>query len=143
MWDNPHSWENKYPETGLPPWAVTFAHWLILPSWERGPEDPKNQAEFSRAHGIQQTDLSRIKKHDRFREYMQKQSDNFNLSPERIQEVMNAIFGAAKGGDMKAATLYLQHADKLAPRRVEIVDNRLEKISDEELRELLSTELRP
>jgi len=45
----------------------------------------------------------------------------------------DSIYRAAQGGDMKAATLYLQHADRLAPKRIVIEDRTLASMSDDEL----------
>ena len=56
-----------------------------------------------------------------------------NISPDRIQMVVDALHRAAAGGDTKAAQLYLQYVDRLQPKRVVIEDARVASLSDEEL----------
>jgi hypothetical protein len=104
-----------------------------MPRWER-PEGLTSQAKWARAHGFAPETVSMWKKDSRVKAAIQKRCDELNLSPDRIQDVMNAIFKAATEGDMKAATLFLQHADRLAPQRTIIEDRRVSSLSDEELR---------
>lgn len=124
----PHEW----PEDGLPPHVEAFVEWLVTPDWER-PADEKTQAAYERKHGHGQGQTTVWKKDKRVRAAIEKRCDELNLDPGRIQEVMNAVFQAAKGGDMKAATLFLQHADKLKPTRIVVEDKRLAELSDDEL----------
>ena len=57
-----------------------------------------------------------------------------NVSPDRIQAVVDALWAAASRGDTKAASLYLQYVDRLQPKRVVIEDARVASLSDDELR---------
>lgn len=139
MNDHPLAWANKYPDTGFPPWADAFINWLLLPRWERV---PKTQSEFAREWKKQPADVSKIKHDDRFRKELSKRADQYNLHPERIQEVMNALYESAVKGDTKAMALYLTHAQAIQPsvKRIVIEDERIEKLSDEELAALIQEE---
>lgn len=123
---------NQWPEDGsLPQHVEDFVQWLVRPLWDR---TPKSQADYGRANNVRPEQLSNWKRDPRVKKRIQELCDELNLSTERIQQVLNSVFRAATEGDMKAATLYLQHADRLAPRRVVIEDQRLSSMSDDELK---------
>lgn len=117
-------------EDGLTERQALFVDWLVTPEWER---DPKTQKEWALLNGVAQETPSHWKREERVRRAIEKRADDVNLSPERIQDIINAVYRAAQAGDMKAAQLYLQHADKLKPKRIVIEDSRLADMSDEEL----------
>ena len=61
-------------------------------------------------------------------------------SPERTQKLMDTIYQRALGGDNKAAQLYLQATNKLAPQQVNITHTQpLNEISDKDLEELIAS----
>jgi hypothetical protein len=43
--------------------------------------------------------------------------------------VIDALFAAAAGGDIKAAALYLQYVDKFTPKRRIVVDDERDALS--------------
>lgn len=127
---------HQWPADGsLPPDVAEFVEWLVSPTWER---TPKTQVEWARNHDVNAETVSRWKRDPRVKRQLEKRCDELNLSVDRIQEVINSVFKAATQGDMKAATLYLQHADRLAPKRIVIEDRTLAAMSDDELREKLA-----
>jgi hypothetical protein len=135
-----HRGYRQWPLDGsLPDYVQAYVEWLVTPDWER-PADQKSESAYLRVnhHGTNQGTLWR--KDKRVQREIEKRCQELNLSTDRIQEVISAIFKAAKNGDMKAAQLYLQHVDKLAPKRVVIEDARLSEMSDEELRRELEAE---
>lgn len=129
---------SDWPADGsLPAHVQHFAEWLLTPRWERG--DQKTQADYARANGRRPEQVSVWKKDKRFKRYIDTRCDELNLSTDRIQDVINAVYrSAVEGGDMKAATLYLQHANALKPKRIVIEDKRLGDMSDAELMEELA-----
>lgn len=132
------SQKSWWPADGsLPPHVAEFVEWLVLPKWER-PEDERSQVAWAKKHGFDRMTLTAWKKDKRVKAAIEKRCDELNLSPDRAQEVMNAIFRAATEGDMKAAQLFLQHADRLKPNRVVIEDRRIADLSDDELRDEMS-----
>lgn len=131
-----------WPKGDLPEHVKEFAQWLVTPEWER---EIKSQNQWAQAKGINRLTVGRWKKDERFQRYLSKLADEFNLAPDRVQNVMNALYEAATSGkDVKAMQLYLQHADKLRPKTVVIEDHRVANMSeediDEELRELIAAE---
>jgi hypothetical protein len=56
---------------------------------------------------------------------------DYNTSPERVQAIADAMWKAAESGDTKAAALYLQFVERLAPKRIIIEDSR--SMTDAEL----------
>lgn len=111
-----------------------YIEWLVMPEWER---EIKSQAEWGRIHNRSAWTLTAWKKDPAFRRKLEARCDSVNLGPDRVQEVINAVFRSAKDGDMKAAALYLQHADRLAPKRVVIEDRKLSAMSDVEFQAAL------
>ena len=127
--------QQDWPADGsLPPAVQEFVEWLVTPTWER--EQP-SQTAWAHAHHRHPNTVSQWKKDTRVKRAIEKRCDELNLSTDRIQEVINSVFKAATQGDMKAATLYLQHADRLAPKRIVIEDRTLSAMSDAELAEQL------
>jgi len=127
------SW-NGWPADGsLPPHVERYVEWVTMPTWER-PADLKTRVAFAKSIGVAVARLGKWDKDSRVRKAVDKRCNELNLSPVRIQEVMNAVFRSATEGDMKAAGLFLQHADRLKPNRVVIEDRRIADLSDDELR---------
>lgn len=127
--NHPQTW----PADGsLPPHVAEFVEWLLMPKWERA-DDEKSQNMWAAKHGLAPVTVSHWKKDTRVKKAIETRCDELNLSTDRVQEVINAVFKAATEGDMKAATLYLQHADRLAPKRLVIEDRTLASMSDDEL----------
>lgn len=122
-----------WPRDHLPEQVEEFIDWLCNPD-----NRPWNCAQYERDHNLPVRTTQFWKKHPRVRPEIEKRANDLNMSPERAQAVMNAIFAAAVGGDMKAATLYLQHIDKLKPRKIIIQDERIESLTDEQLQALLA-----
>ena len=131
-----------WPKGDLPEQVKEFALWLVTPEWER---EIKSQNQWAQAHGLNRLTVGRWKKDERFRRYLDKLADEYNLAPDRVQTVMNALYQAAtEHKDVKAMQLYLQHAEKLKPKTVVIEDNRVNQMSEEdidaELRDLIAAE---
>ena len=121
----------QWPKGDISDQAKDFALWLVTPTWER---EPDSQAKWAVAHGMNRATLSVWKKDSRFQRYLNDLANEYNLSPDRVQEVMNALFQAATvSKDVKAMQLYLQHAEKLAPKTVRIEDARMSQMTDEQI----------
>lgn len=128
----------KWPRDGsMPEHVSNFIDWLLTPEWERA-YDCKTQIAYCRHHDISPSSIKEWKRKPSVRKAIQARADELNLSTEKIQEVIEAVHRAAVRGDVKAAGLYLQHADKLAPKRIVIEDKTIAGLTDEELRERLA-----
>jgi len=87
--------------------------------------------------------LRRIKRDPRFIKEWDRRASELNINPERVQSVIDALWAAAAGGDVKAASLYLQYIDKFTPRKKMILDDERDVAgySNEELAEALEAEV--
>lgn len=130
------------PDTGI---AKMPRHWELLLEWLLlGPErQPKYQQDFAAEHGIHADSLRRIKRDPRFIKEWDRRASELNINPERVQSVIDALWAAAAGGDVKAASLYLQYIDKFTPRKKMILDDERDVAgySNEELAEALEAEV--
>jgi len=123
--------KTQWPKGDISDAAKEFALWLVTPSWER---EPDSQAKYAVVHGLNRATLSVWKKDSRFQRYLATKADEYNLAPDRVQNVMNALYSAAVDHkDVKAMQLYLTHAEKLAPKTVRIEDARIASMSDEDI----------
>lgn len=121
---------NQWPKDGsLPAVVEEYVEWLV--SMER---QPSTKRAWAAEHGVSVSSLTNWDRDDRVRRAVDARCSELNMSPERIQSVIDAVFRSAQQGDMKAAQLYLQHVDRLAPKRTIIEDRRVSSLSDEELR---------
>jgi len=130
------------PDTGI---AKMPRHWELLLEWLLlGPErQPKYQQDFAAEHGMHADSLRRIKRDPRFIKEWDRRASELNINPERVQSVIDALWAAAAGGDVKAASLYLQYIDKFTPRKKMILDDERDVAgySNEELAEALEAEV--
>lgn len=114
-----------------------YLNWLLVPSPHR---NPKSQEAYAKAEGIDVTTLRRWQKKPHFKAEWQKRVDELQGSPERTQKLLDEIYQRALGGDNKAAQLYLQATNRLAPQQVNITHTQsLAEISDKDLEDLIAS----
>ena len=71
---------------------------------------------------------------------MAKRVEELQGSPERTQKLLDSVYQRALGGDNKAAQLYLQATNRLAPTQVTVNHTQsLAEISDKDLEDLISS----
>ena len=125
-------------------WTDDQTAWLEWYAAPRGSHDPdiSTQLLFSAKQGVPVATLQYWRKQKWFKSALSGYLDEFNVSPERIQEVVDAMFEAAKDGDTKAASLYLQYVDRLKPKETKIIieDKRVEELSERQLLAIVSGE---
>ena len=127
-----------WPKDGsVPEYVAAWIDWLLTPKLEREPGN-QTQADWCRNNDIAENTVKTWRQKGVVKRAIAKRADELNLSTERIQRVINAMFKAAEQGDVKAATLVLQYADKLRPQRIIIEDRTLATLTDDELREQLA-----
>jgi|TARA_R110002020_G_scaffold25087_6_gene81676 hypothetical protein len=130
------------PDTGqkqMPALWKELLDWLLL-GHERS---PRTQREWAAEHDIHEDSIRRIKKDTRFVKEWDRRAAELNINPERVQSVIDALWQQAAGGDVKAASLYLQYIDKFTPKRkVSVEDDRdVAAFSDEELADAMEAEI--
>ena len=114
-----------------------YLNWLIVPSKHR---QPATQEAYAKAENIDTTTLRRWQKKPHFKAEWQKRVEDLQGSPERTQKLLDEIYARALGGDNKAAQLYLQATNRLAPQQVNITHTQsLAEISDSDLEDLIAS----
>ena len=131
------------PDTGkqtMPDTWRQFLDWLLC-----GPERvPSTQKAWAAEVGVH-VDMPRKWKRDpRFRKEWEARAAELNVHVERVQSVIDAVYKEAAGGDVKAASLYLQYVEKFTPKRQLVIDDvEAASLSDgalvDELEELLDS----
>lgn len=113
----------------------TYLGWLMTPTSHR---EPRSKTAYAKSIGVDETTLRRWEKKPSFKAEWQKRVDELQLSPERTQKLLDEIYQRALGGDNKAAQLYLQATNRLAPTQVNINHTQsLAEISDKDLEDLI------
>jgi len=123
-----------------------FIEWLLDPARQG------SQNEWARSHSIHPTTCSVWKKRDGiFRNEWERRAAELNVSPDRIQDVIEAVFQSATDKSakdhVKAAELYLRFVDRFTPATKVVTSEgtaktAIEDMTDEELQEALQSEWR-
>jgi hypothetical protein len=106
---------------------TAYIEWLCDPE-RKGPK-----AQWARENGVAVQTVYNWMNDRWFKAAYEQRLAELNIHPDRIQAVVDSLWSAAKNGDTKAASLYLQYVDRLQPKRVVIEDARVSSLSDEEL----------
>lgn len=101
--------------------------------WLCDPEREGSKAQWAKDRGLSPRTLYSWVSDRWFKAAYEQRLAELNVSPDRIQAVVESLWKQAKGGDTKAASLYLQYVDRLQPKRVVIEDARVAALSDDEL----------
>lgn len=128
-------WKVKDGELIMPDRQQQFLQWLLTMPEDREPRTLKAYAEQNKVHV--QT-LYTWKKDPSFRERWDKALAELNISPDRTQDVINALFKNAKAGDTKAAELYLRMVDKISPPKIVFEEKGVQQMTDDELAQALA-----
>jgi len=107
-----------------------FVEWCALPEQERV---PRLMSEWALQMGVPERTLSSWKKSSWFRQQLATLYDQVNVSPDRLQGVMDAMYSAAIQGNTKAAELYMRAVEQIAPKKVYIESKTVQDMSDDEL----------
>jgi hypothetical protein len=116
----------------VPPLVLDYVEWLVMPEQMR---DPKTKVAWAEQAGVNRRTLNEWENDDRVKWAIRDRADALNMSPDRVQAVMNALWKKAEGGDVQAAKLYLEHVDKIMPREPKGAGG-YEDMTDEQLEEL-------
>lgn len=113
-----------------------YLDWLCTPPMER---QPSTKAAMARELNVDVKTLRRWEKKPVFRDQWQSRVDDIQGSPERTQGVLDMLYAKAIDGDTKAAQLYLQATNRMAPPTIEVKnDRKVAELSDKELDELIA-----
>ena len=113
-----------------------YIGWLCTPPSERL---PASKEKYAVSIGVNITTLRRWEKKDVFRKEWQSKVDDVQGSPERSQRLLDTLYEKALGGDIKAAQLYLQATNRMAPPTLTVKsETNIGQLSDKELEDLIS-----
>lgn len=115
-----------------------YLNWLMTPPPYR---NPKTKTDFAEQNGLDSSTLRRWDKKPSFRAEWEARVSELQGSPERTQLLLDALYEAGLGGDNKAAHLYLQATNRLAPTQIKVEHSQsMSELSDDELNALISYE---
>lgn len=113
-----------------------YIGWLCTPPSER---IPASKEKYADSIGVNISTLRRWEKKDVFRKEWQSKVDDVQGSPERSQRLLDTLYEKALGGDIKAAQLYLQATNRMAPPTLTVKsETNIGQLSDKELEDLIS-----
>jgi hypothetical protein len=105
----------------VPAPQAEYIEWLLTPEWLR---EPRLAREMFEKLGVHTQTAYKWRKDKRFQDALKKRADELNADVATTQEVLNAVQSAAKNGDMKAASIWLQYRGELTQKtQVEVVDD--------------------
>lgn len=117
-----------------------YLQWLLTPAPFRTPE---TKQEFADQNGLDSSTLRRWDKKPAFKAEWEKRVAELQGSPERTQRLLDALYEAGLNGDNKAAQLYLQATNRLAPTQIKVEHTQsIAELSDAELDALIQQEAR-
>lgn len=103
--------------------------------WRANPQQDGSKTAWAAEHGVSDDTLRRWEKTVWFREAMERKLAEYNITPDRVQQIIDALHRAAVGGDTAAAMKYLQYVESLQPSRTLVEDVKIESLTDEELQQ--------
>lgn len=119
-----------------------FLDWWVTPNKEKVPRTLHAWAE---EHGLTTESLRRWRKTEWWEVSLRRRLAELNVSPDRVQAVIDALFNAATDPEAKdrvtAARVLLEYTQQLMPvKPVAPADRDADALSDEELQQLLEHE---
>lgn len=133
-------WGSNGSGTPVPPELQSkFLDWLLA-----DPDDKEfpSQRAWCEAHGITQRTVRTWKKDDRFKREWERRAAEKNVSPERMQDILDTLYRVAvNDGDVAAAKLYLDQANRLLPPKTVVQEEEFSGLSDEDLVSAIAEEL--
>ena len=113
-----------------------YIGWLCTPPSER---TPTSKEKYADSIGVNISTLRRWEKKEVFRKEWQSKVDDVQGSPERSQRLLDTLYEKALGGDIKAAQLYLQATNRMAPPTLTVKsETNIGQLSDKELEDLIA-----
>lgn len=113
-----------------------YLAWLCTAPSER---EPASKEAYAASIGVNVSTLRRWEKKEVFRKAWQARVDEVQGSPERSQRLLDTLYAKALEGDIKAAQLYLQATNRMAPPTMTVKTERASaELSDSELDELIA-----
>jgi len=115
-----------------------YVEWYALPDHEKLPRTSK---EWAVEFGVPERTLASWRKATWFRDQLELLYGQVNVSPDRVQAVIDAMHTQAVQGNTKAAELYMRMVDRIAPPQVIVRSKSADEMTDEELAQQLNAAL--
>ena len=119
----------------------SYIDFLVTPAALRDPNGPQSETEWATQRSLRPAKVFAWKKDPDFQREWQKRLARARVTPDRINEVYEAMHAAALGGNVQAAKLYLESNNRLNPPPELLDENTataVSELSDEELAALLA-----
>lgn len=112
-----------------------FLEWLVMTPRERDEAGlPETQAAWARQHGVNPRTLREWKANSRFRAEWDRLASERNVSTERVQRMLDALYETAiEQRDVQAMKAWLEYSARLRPPKKPVLEGDYAKLSDEEL----------
>lgn len=95
---------------------------------------PPSQSRWCAENDVHERTVQGWKREVRFKREWERRAGEKNISPDRIQDMVNTLYNAGKNGDVKAAQTYLTYVEKFMPPPTrETSDKGIQGMTDEEL----------
>lgn len=131
---NPNDKKWSKDESGkivMPELQSEYLDWLLTDTQDRYPD---TEAEWCRAHNVARDTCAKWKRDRRFKEQWERRATDKNVSPDRLQRVIDVLYNSAVGtGDVAAAKQFLLYAEKLLPPKEVRRDASVTHLTDAEL----------
>lgn len=121
-------------ETGariMDPLVAEYLEWFVDP--DRG-----THQSWCDAHGVSRNVTKAWERNYVFQSALRERLAELNVSPDRVQEVVNRMHREAVGGNVKAMELYLRYTESIQPEKVVIETRNVSELTDAELAALLT-----
>jgi len=116
----------------MPTAQSDYLDWLLTDEHERFPD---TEAEWSRLYEVARDTVKKWRQDRRFKEAWERRATEKNISPDRLQKVIDVLYRSAVGtGDVAAAKQFLLYAEKLMPPKTVQRDASVAHMTDVELR---------
>jgi hypothetical protein len=121
------------PDTGeripsMPQKAWDHIEWIADPNTVGQSEE-----RWCKDSGVGYSTMVQWKRKPIWRRELERRCAELNVSPQRLQSIVNALYGNALRGDVRSAELYMRYVDRLTPQKVVLVDRGVAELSDAEL----------
>lgn len=109
---------------------MAYVEWYAMPEAERV---PRTKQEWAETFGVPERTLTSWQKATWFREALSTLYGQLNVSPERVQKVLDAAHTVAVGGNTKAMEIYLRYIEAISPKKVVVESKAVQEMTDDEL----------
>lgn len=127
-------WKRQGGKLIMPAKQSEFLTWLLST-----PRFPPTLKAWCQENKVSEYTAREWKRDRRFLQEWERRAQEYNISVDRTQGVLDTLHSAAIKGDVNAAREYLKYVDKLTPPRTVERDSTVADLSDEDLaQEILS-----